>query len=88
MMKQGGDTVWLTVYAPEDACPCDPNHGGECTSGPDAEETFCFEKYNPNTADSLYKYYGSAGTPFFSPEGGNGWTTFDVLTSGSTAGSG
>ena len=86
VFKQGGDTVWLQVYAPEDVCQCDPRHGSECDGGPDGSETFCFENYNPGTADSLYKYYGSPGTPFFSPEGGNGFTTIDALTLGSWTG--
>jgi hypothetical protein len=78
--KQSGDTVWLQVYTVDDACWCDPEHGSECVGGPDGTETFCFERYNPNTPDSLYKYYGSPGTPFFAPEIGNGFTTADLRT--------
>ena len=74
-LKQGGDTVWLQVYDWNDACPCGPPHGGECTGGPDERETFCFERYDPNTADSLFKYYGSPSLPFFSPSSGNGFSS-------------
>ncbi|MCK4547482.1 MAG: T9SS type A sorting domain-containing protein [Candidatus Eisenbacteria sp.] len=86
VFKQGGDTVWLQVYTADDQCPCDPLQGGECTGGPDAMETFCFEKYNPATADSLYKWYGSPGTPYFSPAGGNGWWMADARRLGSPTG--
>jgi hypothetical protein len=86
VFKQGGDTVWLQVYTQDDACGCDPSHGSECDGGPDGTETFCFEKYNPGTADSVYKYYGSPGTPFFSPEGGNGFSTIDAMSLGSLTG--
>ncbi|MCK4547246.1 MAG: T9SS type A sorting domain-containing protein [Candidatus Eisenbacteria sp.] len=78
--KQGGDTVWLQVYTTGDACECHPQKGGECSGGPDETETFCFENYNPNDADSLYKYYGSPGTPFFAPSMGNGFSTADLRT--------
>jgi hypothetical protein len=86
VFKQGGDTVWLQVYTGDDACTCDPAHGSECDGGPDGTETFCFEKYNPNTADSLYKYYGSPGTPYFAPETGNGFWTTDARKLGSPSG--
>jgi hypothetical protein len=85
VFKQGGDTVWLTVYSAGDACPCNPTHGGECDGGPSATETFCFEKYVSNTADSMYKWYGSTGTHFASTTG-NGFKTYDARTLGSPTG--
>jgi hypothetical protein len=45
VLRQQGDTVWVTPYPDAAQCPGDPGggHGGEATGGAGGSETWCFE---------------------------------------------